>query len=252
MSSTIFTKIDNQLYYGPKKNYRVFRDKSGLELSKSFQTRFRRGEVTELPKKWLYNTSDNKFYINSMKNREKFSNFDIIDQVIQPVSIFDYDINRVNHRTIKGKFAASSKTRVKGPSEDLKKQRQALGQFVGYSIFENSNDVQADASLNQIYKVMPTLKLELQKRKSVRFAIRVIAQFHKTEEVFLDEFGEQKETLWGVPLRQVTASKVSDLKPTIDDLLTELRERVEEAALKESGWVFEKLKSVLIQEHHIY
>ena len=103
------TKVGNQYLYGPNNKFRAL-DSLG-RLTTTFKNRFKQGEVKQLPPTFLYNTITKRFYLNTAKIRERFSNLNNIDNVLQPASIFDYDISKVDFRTIVQKYVSPAKQR---------------------------------------------------------------------------------------------------------------------------------------------
>ena len=231
---TIFKTINGQIYYRPTDNYRVFTDKTNKELTKSFQTRFRRGEVSELPKGFLYNTLDNRFYVNSARNKDKFKDFEIIDRVIQPTSVFDFDISKVNYRTIKGTFKSPPIQRKTGPSQI--KYVRALQGWSGVKAYRNANNIQGYDSLNGIGKVIPYLKQKIAKEGALKYYITVLGDY-----ILSDEHRTIKtETQPKILLNQ--SEVISSVKTSISELKT----LIEEAQLNGSGYNFQGIKSFFL------
>jgi len=84
-------KKNNNYVYGENNRFRAL-DSLG-SLTNTFKNRFRQGIVKQLPPGFLYNTTTRRFYKDTAKNRERFNNLENIDGVLQPASIFDYDIS---------------------------------------------------------------------------------------------------------------------------------------------------------------
>ena len=91
------TKQGSNFVYGPNNRSRAL-DSLG-SLTTTFKNRFKQGIVKQLPPGFLYNTITKRFYSDTAKNRDRFSNLNNIDGVLQPASIFDYDISKVNYKT---------------------------------------------------------------------------------------------------------------------------------------------------------
>jgi len=121
------TKKGSNYVYGANNTYRALNSLGGLTTT--FKNRFKQGDVKELPPGYLYNTTTRRFYKDTAKNKERFSNLENFDGVLQPASIFDYDISKIDYRTIVQKYQTQAKQRVKGPSQIFGKT--ALQGFTG-------------------------------------------------------------------------------------------------------------------------
>jgi len=130
------TQVNNNFLYGPNNRFRAL-DSLG-SLTNTFKQRFRQGEVKQLPPGFLYNTTTRRFYSDTAKVRERFSNLNNIDGVLQPASIFDYDISKVDFRTILQKYASQTKQRVSGPACQAPPWVTALGGTHGVRIEGNT------------------------------------------------------------------------------------------------------------------
>ena len=150
---SLLTQVNKQYYYGPNNRYRAL-DALG-SLTTTFKNRFRQGAVTQLPPGFLYNTVTKRFYSNTSKNRERFKNLNNIDGVLQPASIFDYDLTKIDYRTIVQKYVSPAKQRKSGPAEIIGKT--ALQGFTGVKAYKNENRTGFD-SINTVGKVIPFLK----------------------------------------------------------------------------------------------
>jgi len=150
--SELTKKVSNYVY-GANNRSRAL-DSLG-SLTNTFKNRFRQGIVKQLPPGFLYNTITKRFYSDTAKVRARFSNLNNIDGVLQPASIFDYDISKVDFRKIVQKYVSPAKQRVSGPSQIFGKT--ALQGFTGVVAYKNENRT-GYSSIETIRKAIPFLK----------------------------------------------------------------------------------------------
>jgi len=222
------TKKGNNYVYGVNQRFRALDSLGGL--TDTFKNRFRQGIVTQLPPGWLYNTVTRRYYKDSTKVREQFKNLNNIDGVLQPASIFDYDISKIDYRTIVQKYQNPAKLRVKGPAEILNKT--ALQGFTGVKAYKNENRTGYD-SINTIGKVIPFLK---QQQLPIKIYITVYGNYLLS--------GKHRTILTPSSVKIIT--NTNDIVSTIKQVIQDIKELIEEAQLNDSGYQFVKIKSVYV------
>jgi len=164
------TQVGNQFYYGSNNRFRAL-DSLG-SLTTTFKNRFKQGEVKQLPPGWLYNTVTKRFYRDSAKVRERFSNLNNIDGVLQPVSIFDYDISRVDYRTIVQKYNTPTRKKQIEEMQNL----TALDGWTGVKGFKNITRQGYD-SINSLGRIIPVLKEQIKSSGSLKYYISVSGDY---------------------------------------------------------------------------
>jgi len=222
------TKQGSNYVYGVNQRFRAL-DSLG-SLTTTFKNRFKQGIVTELPPGYLYNTITKRFYSDTSKNRERFSNLENIDGVLQPASIFDYDISKVNYKTIVQRYVSPAKQRTKGPAQIFGKT--ALQGFTGVAAYANKNRT-GYSSIETIRKSIPFLKtLTL----PIKIYITVYGDYLLN--------GAHKTITTSSEVKVIT--NIKDIVSTIKQVIQEIKSNVEEAQLNGSGYQFVAIKSVYV------
>jgi len=213
-------KKGNNYVYGVNQRFRAL-DSLG-SLTNTFKNRFRQGEVKQLPPGFLYNTVTRRFYKDSAKVRERFSNLNNIEGILQPASIFDYDISKVDFRTVVQKYVSPAKQRISGPSEIFNKT--ALQGFTGVKAYKNLNRSGYD-SIETIRKAIPFLK---QQQLPIKIYVTVYGDYLLN--------GAHKTITTSSTVKVITNK--TDIVSIIKQVIKEISELIEEAQLNGSGYQF--------------
>lgn len=211
-------------YYGPNNTFRVFNRFN--TLTDTYKKRFKSGEVKELPPGWLYNTTTRRFYVDNVKNRTRFNDLNNVDGILQPASIFDYDMAKVDYRTIVQKYK-TPKQRVKGPAEIL--NRSALQGWTGLKAYRNENRT-GYGSIDTIGKVIPFLKKQA---LPVKYYITVYGDYLLNNEHRTIKTDSKPRIIL----------KANEVSSNIQEAIAEIKSLIEEAQLNGSGYNFKRVKS---------
>ena len=169
---SLLTQVGNNYLYGPNNRYRAL-DSLG-SLTTTFKQRFKQGAVTQLPPGYLYNTVTRRYYSNTSKNRERFKDLYNVDGVLQPATnIFDYDISRVDYRTIVPKY---NTTPTRNKQIEEMQNLTALDGWTGVKGFKNITRQGYD-SINSLGRIIPVLKEQIKSSGSLKYYISVSGDY---------------------------------------------------------------------------
>ena len=228
---------NNNLFYGPNHRWRVY-GKYG-SLTTTFKKRYRAGTVTELPTDYLYNSLTNRFLLKTRKALKKHKNMNIIGNVISPPSIFDYDVSKIN-----------SKTLVITPMGDNSGKRNMVvnnvtgfNNWLGSIEFMNESNViqQSQTVLDQIKSV---ISKSIPKFQSIVVANQpTMIKYNLVLEVVFNKVGGEQST-FNVKTKAKNVSSKHDVLDVIKNVdPSTLYNEINAVQGKGSGWSYLRIKS---------
>ena len=216
MTST-YIKRGGILFYGLNKTYKVF-DKYD-DLTKAFKKRFRRGEIKKLPKGYLYSTITNRFYDKNRKNKKRFRNLNDNDGILTPNNIYDYNIEKLDYRTI---LRATT-------------NENTFGGWTGSLTFSNESNIIGLNSLKSIVvRLLPIIKQIIRKNGNIKYYITVYGLFTNA--------GDERENILQIKdNKSKTLYRTSNVIQSLKEFIREIEDAIEDWEGQGSGWKFEKV-----------